>query len=353
MWILPLAVGASLASGKASARSYRGYGEPVIEKRDFWRDVGTPNFYEVETLRNKATQLFNAVEASLTGDTAFAADERIKYLTDAYHLMKHARSLAPTDLGILGLLGRAADEAGMTAQAIEAWDAHIKIANGLDHADHDVLARYGALQIRLGKIDEAIGLLKYAQGTVTPSGYGAANDPGRAHAMAAIYLAHALSAKGDITAALDTLIAANGSNVAQYYGYGYGSGVTLVAFALAVQYDRNEQRAAAFDQLEKLQAGLAQNGATYFKNQILDDLARIPMSPPEDVHYYRGLMYEASARYVEARAEWATYSAIPDALWRHRALDHIALIDARKRATPEDPNNPVGPGGIPIPTPSP
>jgi hypothetical protein len=57
MWILPLAVGASLASD-ASARSYRGYGEPAIEKRDFWRDVGTPNYYEVETLREKANQIF-------------------------------------------------------------------------------------------------------------------------------------------------------------------------------------------------------------------------------------------------------------------------------------------------------
>jgi hypothetical protein len=45
-------------------------------------------------------------------------------------------------------------------------------------------------------------------------------------------------------------------------------------------------------------------------------------------------LYEAVGSYPEARAEWALYAAVPDLPYRGRALDHIAAIDAQRRAPP-------------------
>jgi hypothetical protein len=66
--------------------------------------------------------------------------------------------------------------------------------------------------------------------------------------------------------------------------------------------------------------------------QIL--LARMPFAPAEDLHYFRALLYEAEGHYAEARAEWALYASAGQPPFRGRALDHIAEIDARRRAAP-------------------
>jgi hypothetical protein len=66
--------------------------------------------------------------------------------------------------------------------------------------------------------------------------------------------------------------------------------------------------------------------------------------PPEDLHYYRALLYESVDRYVEARAEWALYAAAGQPTYRGRALDHIAAIDAQRRADPRPkPSHPSAP----------
>jgi hypothetical protein len=61
-------------------------------------------------------------------------------------------------------------------------------------------------------------------------------------------------------------------------------------------------------------------------------LAGMRFAPAEDRHYYYGLLYEAAGHYTEARAEWALYAAAGNATYRRRALEHIAAIDALRRA---------------------
>src|SRR5690606_39242720 len=97
---------------------------------------------------------------------------------------------------------------------------------------------------------------------------------------------------------------------------------TLVAFALAVLYDRDEQRAAAYRVLDHMQVSLNQMYASQLEQQI----AKFRFAPGEDKHYYLGLFYESLGEYIEARAEFALYAASGDAPWRGRALDHIAAI---------------------------
>ena len=117
----------------------------------------------------------------------------------------------------------------------------------------------------------------------------------------------------------------------------YSSEGTLATFALAVLYDRDEQRAAAFSVLDHMQHGLQQQYGPYVANE----LAKLRPANAEDVHYYRALFYESIGQYVEARAEWAHYAASGDTPWRARALAHIASIDAQRRARPGAPPPPA------------
>ena len=107
----------------------------------------------------------------------------------------------------------------------------------------------------------------------------------------------------------------------------YSNEVSLISFALAVQYDRDEQRGAAFDVLDHMQTQLTSSlGAT-----VQNSLGVMRFAPAEDQHYYLGLLYEVMGNYTEARAEWALYAAA-DLPYRDRALEHIAAIDAQVRA---------------------
>ncbi len=316
-------LGLVVGSTTASARSYR-RPAPTVPRHDFWRDVIEPHAFELARLIDLAKQALLIVEEALAGDTGWAAEERQQFVLDAYHLMQYARSLSPHHLEVLALLGRAANEAGKTAEAIEAFEAHTKAA-GRDKATLDVIARLGGIYLRLGQVDEAITTLRYAQ---APQG-AQASGYSRDQTHATIFLAHALAARGESAAAIDVLVAATPA-MTSYYNHNTSS--AMVGFALAVMYDRIEQRGAAFDQLDKLQSTLAQTGTHMYTTHLQDELARIALTPAEDVHYYRALLYESRASYVEARAEWANYAAFPDTMWRARALAHIAAIDARARA---------------------
>ena len=96
---------------------------------------------------------------------------------------------------------------------------------GPERAGPEVTGRLGALYLRLGQLDDAIRWLRHAQGPI------AAAD----HATAAVYLATALAARGQMASALDVLVNA----VPPHTGY-FTDPVTLVSFALAVHYDRDE-----------------------------------------------------------------------------------------------------------------
>jgi hypothetical protein len=63
------------------------------------------------------------------------------------------------------------------------------------------------------------------------------------------------------------------------------------------------------------------------------------------------MVFEATGEYIEARAAWALYAAIPDAQWRRRALDHIHAIDAQRRGHPGHipPTNAPTPPSAPVP----
>lgn len=253
------------------------------------------------------------------------ADQHVHRVSDAYGMLRYARKLSPENTDVLALLGVAADELGKTRQALDALEACVRL-QGLDHADSVVTGRLGMIYLRLGKLDDAIRWLRNAQGAIAVSN----------HAEAAVHLATALAAHGKMSDAIDLLVNA----LPEKGNYPPDlDPVTLVSFALAVHYDRDEQRAAAFDVLDTMQRSFQQELGPRAQRA----LAGLRFAPPEDQYYYRALLYEALGDYTEARAEWALYASVTDAPWRRRALDHIRAIDAQRSAhSGVDPTTPAG-----------
>jgi tetratricopeptide (TPR) repeat protein len=289
------------------------------ERRNLWRRITDPNGDEVRALVAKARLAMSRADAARAGEEDWAIEQRLRFYRDAYHLTAHARTLAPDHLEALAAFARAAEELGRTAEAIEALERSAKLT-GPDRASREVVARLGAMHLRAGDTERAIRWLRLAQGPVSPLG------SGLEQAYAIVHLATALAARGEVTAAIHAI-----ANALPDRPLGHVSHeTTVLTFALAVLYDRDEQRSAAFEVLDHLQSTLL---AQYLA-QVQLELARMRFLPPEDLHYYRALLYESADRYVEARAEWALYAAAGRPTYRSRALDHIAAIDAQRRANP-------------------
>ena len=314
----------SLAAGRADARREPPPPPPVSDPSgEFWRDVVEPHADEVRALVAKSQQAIKIADEALQTDAEWAVEPRMRYFEAAYGMMRYARTLAPENVEVLGLLGRAADELGKTRQAIEAYAACIQLV-GAEKAGAEVTGRLGAVYLRMGDRDTAIRWLRAAQGPLSPS-----------TAEPITQLANALASRGDVTAAIDVL---SGVLPTQSLGY-YSRELSLVSFTLALVLDRDEQRSAAFAVLDKMKSTLAQQ----YRTQIQTVLATTRFSPAEDQHYYLGLLYESLDQFTEARAAWALYAASGDSPWRQRALDHVRAIDAQRRARPIKPPPPKAP----------
>lgn len=278
---------------------------------DFWREVVEPHADEVRSLVTKTKNAMRIADEALQTDAEWAVDQRMRYFEAAYGMMGYARKLSPDNGEVLGLYGRAADELGKTRQAIEAYEAAIRIL-GPEKAGADVTGRLGAIYVRMGDRDAGIRWLRQATGPLSPI---------TAPAIAA--LANALATRGEVSAAIEVIQSALPINTS-YYSHE----VSLLSFSLAVVLDRDEQRGAAFEVLDKMRTTLQQQ----FGTQLQNVLAQTRFSPAEDQHYYLALLYETLDQLSEARAEWALYAASGDTPWRARALDHIHAIDAQRRA---------------------
>jgi tetratricopeptide (TPR) repeat protein len=291
--------------------------QPHHERGDFWQNLIAPHHDEVELILTRARQSLQTADMALYSDYDPTGTERIRFYREIYGMLKYARKLEPDNVEVLRLLGQSADEHGKTREAIEALQTALDIAG--DKATSDISGRLGIIYLRLGKLDDAIRYLHAAQGAVI------AGQPITAQVL--VHLSNALASRGQMTEAIDVL-ENNVPATAQYFQ----TELVLVAFALAVQYDRDEQRGAAFEVLDHMQNALQGQLAMMVQQQ----LAGMRFSPAEDKHYYYGLLYESAGNYVEARAEWALYAASPDLPFRRRALDHIAALDAQDRAPSAD-----------------
>lgn len=290
---------------------------PDPDRGNFWREMLWPHKDEVDMILVKARQAIAQADLGLYSDYDPTGTERVRFFRETYGPLKYARTLDPENLEVLRMLGLVADEHGKTREAMDALHAALKIAG--DKAPPEIPGRLGIIYLRLGKTDEAMRYLRQAQGPVL------ANQPLTAQVL--VHLANLLAARGQMSEAIDVLANAVPPNL-QYYP----NELALISFALAVQYDRDEQRGAAFDILDHMQNTLQGQLASIG----LPALATVRFTPAEDRHYYYGLLYEAAGHLSEARAEFALYAAAGSLPFRRRASEHVAAIDALRKNPPVD-----------------
>lgn len=287
---------------------------PSVEHHNFWRDMLSPHQDEIDQILQKVRNGMQQADLGLTGDYDPTGEERAGFYVKLYGMLRYAHSLAPQNIDVLRLLGQTADELGKTTEALAALRAVVDQV-GPDKAGADVDGRLGAIYLRLGRLDDAIYYLRLAQGPI--------GAPGSAQHL--VHLSIALAMRGQTSDAIDVLANALPPNVSYY-----SNEVALASFALAVQYDRDEQDGQAFEILDHLQTTLqGQYGA-----QLQNPLEALRYAPAEDRYYFLALFYESMGNFLEARAQWALYASCRGAAYRARALDHIAAIDAQRRSPP-------------------
>jgi tetratricopeptide (TPR) repeat protein len=318
----------------AGARVVRPPREPPADphRGEFWREVIEPHADEIELILNKARLALGQADQAQAGDYDPFGEGRQKMLLDAYGMLRYARRLSPRAPEVLLLLGRVADELGHTREAREVLEAYLQLASS-ERAGVEASARLGMIALRLGDLDDAVRWLRAA---VTPLGH----DGGLA-GQVLLHLASALTARGEVGAAIDALTSAVPASLAYY-----NNDSTLVTFALAVALDRDEQRGAAFDVIARMQTALQASYAP----QVAGALATVRFAPAADAFYYQAMLDETAGMMTEARAQWALYAAAGDLPYRRRALDHVAGLDALRRAPAP---RPARAPGLPSPPPPP
>jgi tetratricopeptide (TPR) repeat protein len=274
---------------------------------DFWQEVADPHGDEVRAVLERAQRLLGDASSPVAAEQDPTGTTRQRRLDDAYGMLRYARRLSPRHPDVLLALGRAAEESGRTDAAIDALTTYLAIVPA---ATGDAHLRLGALQLRAGRRAEALHHLREAQ---------ASRHPGTAGA-AAVHLAAVLESEGRTADAIATLQAAVAPSAAGYWN----SDAAMVAFALAVAYDRDEQVSSAWTALDRLQGGLSGS----FAGQIQAAMSGLRLTPAVDLHYWRALLYESLGDLGEARAEWLHYAAGGEAArFRPRALAHVTAID--------------------------
>ena len=276
----------------------------------FWLDVTEPHHDEVASLMARCEAGLKVFDDADLSDTPPTASARRAAMQEIEGVLRYARKLEPDSADVLRMLARVADEAGDAREARGALHALVALV-GEDHAGPDALDRIGTAAIEAGRFDDAIRVLRIAQGPV------AISEPASAPVL--VHLATALAFEGRTGDAIDVL-----ANEVSNTGAFEPTDRMIVAFALAVQYDRDEQRGAAFDVLDRMKAALGDQ----LPSALQTSLARMRFAPAEDERYYRALMDEVVGDYPEARTEWLLYAADDGARYRRRALDHARALDA-------------------------
>jgi tetratricopeptide (TPR) repeat protein len=313
---LRIALVLSICCATAQAEMIRAPQAPPVDpdRGNFWRELAEPHKDEVTLIVFKARQAIAQGEVTMLADYDPTGEGRQKLYRELFGMLRYARRLAPDNLDVLKLYAQSADAIGKTRQAMDALHAVIDLV-GAEKAGPEVTGRLGEIYLRLGQLDEAVRYLREAQGPIFPG------QPITASNL--VHLSMALAMRGQTSDAIDVLADALPTSV-PYYANEY----QVVTFALAVAYDRDDQRSLAVEQLDHLRAGLQES----WGQSVHTALASLRFAPAEDQQYYQALLLEATDNYSDARAGWALYAAAKGA-YAQRALDHIAAIDTRPKTS--------------------
>ena len=303
-----------LVARTASADMVMAPAAPPVDpdRGNFWRDIAEPHKDEVALIVWKARQAIAQADVAMI-DYDPTGEMHQKLYRELYGMLKYARRLEPDNIDVLKLFAQSADAIGKSRQAIEALHAIIDQV-GTEKAGYEVTGRLGELYLRIGELDDAVRYLRAAQVPIVQG------QPITAYNL--VHLSTALAMRGQTTDAIDVLADALPTSI-PYYSPEY----QVVAFALAVAYDRQDERSLALEQLDHLRTNLQEA----WGQGVHAALGGLRFSPAEDQQYYQALLLEATDNYSDARAGWALYAAAKGA-YSARALEHIAAIDTRPKS---------------------
>lgn len=288
------------------------YVAPALE---FWEQAIEPHAAEVRIVLDKINLIVQQLPYLYDSDPA--GQTRQQTIDDGIGMLRYARRLTPLNADVLRNLGSLADEGGHAELALEAYAAYLAETHDDSDVPAEVYMRLGRIRARLRDYEHAVhDLRKALVANVTTGGYSPFQySPG--HTMVA--LSSSLAASGRLADAVDTLR----TYLTRIPYYGDESAIQT-GFALAVSYDRDEQRSNAFEMLDLL---ISANQGNYGV-AAYNALSRLSFTPAIDQHYYFALLYESLDYLAEARTEWSAYArGGGEALFADRALDHVTAID--------------------------
>jgi tetratricopeptide (TPR) repeat protein len=290
-------------------------GSYVVPEPEFWEKAIEPHAADVRTVLEKANLIIQQIP--YFNDSDPSGQTRQRAVEDGIGMLRYARRLAPLNTDVLLNLGVLADEGGQAELSLAAFASFVEQTEDQSKVPSEVYMRLGRIHARLRDHNQAIRQLRKALAASTSTGSYSSFQYSQGHARVA--LSSALAAVGRLADAIDTLKTYLATT--QYYG---DEASIQVGFALAVAYDRDEQRSNAFDMLDLLIN--ASQGS--YGMMAYNALAHLSFTPSIDRHYFSALLYESLGYLPEARTEWSAYARGGEEAWfRDRALDHVAAID--------------------------
>ena len=220
-------------------------------------------------------------------------------------MLQYARKLAPDNLEVLRLLGRPPTSSARRAR--RSRRCRRRSTSPARQGAAGVTGRLGIIYLRLGKLDDAIRYLRMRRRD--------RSSPGRPITGAHARPSRRTRSRRAARRARRSTCSRTRSRAVPYYSTELAAG----RFALAVQYDRDEQRGAAFEVLDRMQTMLQGQLAT----MVQTALARMRFAPAEDQHYYlRPLVRGRRQLHRGARGMGALCAAAKTAVSPARARAH-------------------------------
>ena len=205
------------------------------DRRSNLRDIDEPHGDENNPILAKARLALAQADNSLAADYDPIGEGRLRIEREVDGMLRYGRRLVPDNLEILKLrfARSSATISARPARRSKALHRVIELV-GADQAGNEVTGHLGEIYLRLGQLDDAIHYLRLAQGPII------AGEPRTAHIL--VHLSNALAQRGQMSDAIDVLLGALPASPPFY-----SNEFQVVSFALAVQYDRDDQRGAAFE----------------------------------------------------------------------------------------------------------
>lgn len=276
------------------------------QKLRFWQRVLITRDREVQDALSHANELYENAQRAIQD----ADDEalRRRMLREARGMLAFALRLQPDNRHALERMAMVEEADGRTARALTHYQTVFQRTD-LEPMSSQACVNYGLLLARSQKRARAIDVLRRCINLKNPLEMNLRSS----RTTALLNLCNLYAAEGRLEDAIELLVR---ERVERQTG--------ILAFALVVLLDKDQQLNRAFEQLNH-QRQMDQR----FTQSLARELGMHSLVPTVDYHYYTALLLEARGSLPEAREEWYHYiRSANNARFAGRARQHLEAIDA-------------------------